>query len=59
MKKFTYVFSKEDKERLLKAGYLLLKSDDRNGVYVFKASDELSFVLNEIEDFMESDRLTF
>ena len=59
MKKFTYVFSPEDRDHLIEAGYMLLKSDDKNQIYIFKACDELAFALNDVEDFMESNKLTF
>ena len=59
MKKFIYVFSKESKDRLLKSGYKLLKSDDRNSLYIFKAFDEPTFALNDLDEYMESDSLTF
>ncbi len=59
MKKFIYVFSNEDKRKLLEAGYLLLKEDSQNEIYIFNAPNELSFALNAIGDYMESNTLTF
>lgn len=33
---FINVFTKEDKEKLLLAGYILIKSDDIKQIYVFR-----------------------
>ena len=39
MEKFLYVFSKGNRDLLIAAGYTLLKSDDKNDLYV--GSDEI------------------
>lgn len=56
--KFIYVFSKEARDRLLAAGFLLLKSDDRNETYIFENNTSLSFALDRIST-IKSNTLTF
>ena len=56
--KFIYVFSKDDRDILLKAGFTLLKEDIRNSIYVFDKSNSLTFALTEVS-YIESDTLTF
>lgn len=56
--KFIYVFSKDDRDVLLKAGFTLLKEDTRNSIYVFGKSNSLTFALTEVS-YIESDTLTF
>lgn len=62
MKKFIYVNTPEAKEVLIKANYVLLKSDERNGIYVFRNTSEpdstQSFALDNIQ-CLQSDVLTF
>ena len=55
---FIHVFSTEDRDALLERGYELIKSDEKNGVYVFNNNDQLKFsdlnidyVLNNIMTF--------
>lgn len=57
--KFVYVFGKEDRDKLLTAGYQLLKADTQNDIYTFRADDKLNFALNDVVEFVESDKLTF
>ena len=59
MMKFIYVFSQDDKEKLITAGYNLLKADTQNDIYTFEANEKLNFVLNSLVEFVESDKLTF
>lgn len=59
MPKFLYVFSEENKQQLISAGFTLLKEDERNNVYVFEANDDLKYSLVNIDEIMESDVLTF
>ena len=62
MKKFIYVFNKEDKEKMLKRGMTLLKNDERNSMYVFAltVSDDFSFeLLDGIGKYTFSNTLTF
>lgn len=56
--KFIYVFSKDDRDILLKAGFTLLKEDIRNSIYVFDKSNSLTFALTEVS-YIESNTLTF
>lgn len=56
--KFIYVFSKDDRDILLKTGFTLLKEDTRNSIYVFVKSNSLTFALTEVS-YIESDTLTF
>lgn len=58
MKNFIYVFDATARDHLLKAGFLLLKEDKRNGVYVFRADDCLSYALGDIS-YLTSDTLSF
>ena len=34
--KFIYVYKKEDRDKLLKYGYVMLKADEENEIYCFK-----------------------
>lgn len=61
MSKFIYVFSSDDMEKLAGRGFILLKSDVKNNLYVFEADNELyqtRFALNDV-CYMPSDILTF
>lgn len=58
MEKFIYVFSKEARDRLLSANYALIKSDEKNEIYVFANQTEMTFALADIS-FIRSDTLTF
>lgn len=57
---FLYVFSEENRDALLKAGYKLMKSDKKNSVFVFADRAELQFdqVLPDAT-FVRSNTLTF
>lgn len=58
MEKFLYVFSKDDRDLLIAAGYALLKSDDKNDLYVFVNQMNMNFDLLDMA-FVRSDVLTF
>lgn len=58
MEKFLYVFNKDARDRLLDANYTLLKSDDRNEIYVFANQMDMTFALADIS-FIRSNTLTF
>ena len=58
MDKFIYVFSKEDHNTLLKAGYKLLKSNQTKNIYVFENQQRLHFDLNTV-NAVSSSVLTF
>ena len=60
MDKFIYVFSKAARDKLLKAGFLLLKTDEWNSTYVFCADDKLHFDLASADiSYITSNTLTF
>ena len=58
MSKFIYVFSEEDRDRLISQGYALIKSDVRQGTYVFENKDTMIFDLHSVK-FVYSDTITF
>lgn len=47
--KFIYVFDEDARDRLLKAGFTLLSSDAKNGIYVFANDNGLQFSLGGTE----------
>lgn len=55
---FIYVFSTQDRDRLLSKNYNLLKSDERNNIYVFENNNQLVFDNADMK-FVFSDMLTF
>ena len=58
MDKFIYVFSEEDYNTLLKAGYKLLKSNQTKNIYVFENQQQMHFDLNTV-NAVSSSVLTF
>lgn len=59
---FLYVFTKADRDRLLKEGFKLLKSDKKSDVYIFENIDEGKGNSKHVFDTMEhvlSDTLSF
>ena len=58
MDKFIYVFSEYDRDSLINAGLSLLKSDDKNGVFIFENTNELKFDLSD-HSYVLSNTLTF
>lgn len=58
MKRFIYVFSEDARDVLLAKGYGLLKSDAKNGMFVFENRNDLCFALDSVEHLL-SDTLTF
>lgn len=58
MEKFLYVFSKDNRDSMIAAGYTLLKSDDKNDLYVFVNQTNLAFDLADMY-FVRSNTLTF
>lgn len=58
MPRFIYVFTCEDRDTLINSGYALLKSNDKDQIYVFENSNELKFEMNDME-LVFSDVLTF
>lgn len=58
---FIYVFSREAKDKLVNAGFVLLKEDTKNDVYAFKADGTMMFSADWMNDIsvVLSDTLTF
>ena len=60
MENFIYVFDTASRDELVAAGFLLLKSDERNSIYIFSADDRMSFALADGNiRYVESNVLTF
>lgn len=58
MNKFIYVFSQSDRDKMLFKGFLLLKSDQHNNMYVFL--NEGNLTLDDLDiSYILSDKLTF
>lgn len=58
MEKFIYVFNTEARDALVKRGYVMLKADDKNSVYVFENRELAMFDLDNIS-YALSSTLTF
>lgn len=58
MGKFLYVFTQQDRDKLLLRDFVLLKSDETKKIYVFENSAEMHFDLTGI-NAVQSDILTF
>lgn len=58
MPKFIYVFSEEEKDKMLESGYEIVKSDKNAHIYVFLNAEHLNFAIGEIK-YALSDVLTF
>ena len=56
--KFVYVFSKEARDGMISSGYRLIKSDEKNGRYIFENNTELTFSHLDIS-CIKSNTLTF
>lgn len=61
---FVYVMSKEDKDKMEDLGYVLIKEDKNNHIWVFKNKDVATFssedeISNAGISFVLSDMLTF
>lgn len=57
-KRFIYVFSQEEKDRLLQYGFQLIKSDDEQNIFIFANNKHLDFSAEHIDVFY-SNTLTF
>lgn len=55
---FIYVFDADAKNKLLTMQFMMLKSDDKNNVYIFVNDDNENFAVDDIP-YMISDTLTF
>lgn len=58
MDKFIYVFTKETSDALILQGFNLVKSDEKNKVYVFENNPTLKLTFSK-KDFVFSNTLTF
>ena len=58
MKKFIYVLSKEDRDKLLELGYTLFKSDEKNDVFVFINEERLAFQNTDVR-YVLQDTIVF
>lgn len=58
MEKFIYVFNTEARDKLLSYGFNMLKSDDKNSVYIFANQASMVFALSDTS-YILSDTLTF
>lgn len=58
MDRFIYVFTKESFEKLSSCGYVLLKADEKNYIYVFENKCDEKFSMTGVE-FVLSNTLTF
>ena len=56
--KFIYVFSDEDKDKLLSLGYTLLQSCEQQNMFVFQSNGDMNFLNGDIA-FVLSNMLTF
>lgn len=56
--KFIYVYDTKARDELLDMGLRLMKSDDRNNIYVFMNPDRLDFARLDFS-YILSDTLTF
>ena len=60
MDKFIYVFDTAARDKLTQAGFLLLKKDEKNSMWVFAADAEIHFDLGAAEfSYLTSNTLTF
>ena len=57
-KKFIYVFTIDDKAKMLGAGYNLIKTDSRNNIFIFENDPESTFDLSKVIH-IKSDVLTY
>lgn len=58
MYKFIYVFTKETSDELVTQGFNLVKSDEKNKVYVFENNPKKQLTFSK-KDFVFSNTLTF
>lgn len=57
---FIYVMKKGIKDKMLKAGFTLLKEDEASSLWIFSNSDELSFeFMEQCPHIVYSDILSF
>lgn len=56
--KFIYVFTEDDRDKLLKAGHHILVNDEQNSIYVFASDNTIYFSLNGITDYISSNTIS-
>lgn len=57
---FIYVFDPAARDQLLQAGFVMLKADERNEIWVFAKNDVQNFDLERMDfSYLTSDTLTF
>lgn len=56
---FLYVFNEQDRDKLIQSGFVLMKSDEANSVYIFKTKDEVTFSDSGVDKYYLTDVLTF
>lgn len=56
--KFIYVFSVDDRNKMIAMGNMLIYADDTNSMYVFENTNKLTFSEHDIK-YVVSDVLTF
>ena len=60
MDKFIYVFDTAGRDALLRAGFLMLKSSEKNSLWIFAADDRRRFDLGSVPfPYTTSNVLTF
>lgn len=61
MAEFLYVFDEAARDTLLSIGMKMLKSDEKNKIYVFRSGGASSYAkLNSVDiNYVESNTLTF
>lgn len=55
---FIYVFSAEDRDKLIEAGFHYMKSDNCDSIFVFRNDKYLNFDFGDMK-YVESDILSF
>lgn len=56
--KFIYVFSTQDRDMMIEAGFTLLYSSPEGSCYQFLADDRLTFALDNVR-YVLTNRMTF
>lgn len=56
--KFIYVFTEKERDTLLNAGFVMLKDDPANSMFVFVYDNRLCFALDDVS-YIETGTLTF
>jgi hypothetical protein len=60
MGNFIYVYHSAARDKLAQAGFLMVKSDERNGIWVFVKDSQPDYDLGQADiSYILSDTLTF